>query len=96
MDPPEGSALVPVWPPSWKTDAIADGDTETVTCVAVSGPLFVTASGFVVAAECVHWAGKFNGSGDALMLADAMATTAGTNTSVPTTSSLKARRMCAG
>jgi hypothetical protein len=54
-----GSRLVAsVCPPSWNTDCIGDGNTETVTLVADVSPLLVTVNGFAGAAECVHCVGN--------------------------------------
>jgi hypothetical protein len=57
----------PVWPPSLKTDFIADGDTETLTLVAAESPLFVTANCFAVAAVWVHCVGYEGELGVAVM-----------------------------
>jgi hypothetical protein len=67
IEPPGSSVVVDVCPPSWNTDCIGDGDTETVTFVADLSPLLVTDNGFVVVA-CVHCVGNPSERGVADML----------------------------
>jgi hypothetical protein len=67
IETPGSSLEAAVVPPSWKTDRIGDGETETLTLVAEVSPLLVTVNGFDVAAECVHCVGNDTEAGMTVM-----------------------------